>query len=191
MSALPALLLIDMQRDFLARNGIIPAVPDLIANVAELLQQVRARGWPVCHIQTRVSADGSDWMPHWRRAGRADCIEGTQGAEPPPQLQPLPGEAVFAKRFFGAFDQPALAAALRRSAVDTVIVSGVHTHACVREAAVGAYAAGFDVMIAREAVGSYDPAHAEHTLGWLEGRVAQCLPTAALLAELDRRAGAG
>ena len=188
MSHRPALLLVDVQRDFLARSGLEPDATALVAAIARLLDAMRARNWPVFHIHTRVAADGSDWMPHWRRAGRGECIAGTSGAEPPEALRPRSGETVLTKRFFDAFDNEALVPALRAASVGTVIVAGIHTHACVREAAVSAYSRGFDVFVPTDAIGSYDPAHARLTLGWLHGRAAQCLPTGDILALLSQEA---
>ena len=179
------MLLVDVQRDYLARPGLTPDAQTLVAALGSLLDRARGRGWPVFHVQTRVSADRSDWMPHWRAAGRADCVEGTPGADPPQGLDPLEGEAVVHKRFFSAFENPALLPALRAATIDTLVVAGVHTHACVRSAVLDAYANGFEVLVPTDAVGSYDPAHAELSLRWLHGRAATCLS----VAELERRLG--
>lgn len=180
-----ALLLVDVQRDYLARPGLTPDADTLVGALVALLEWARTRGLPVFHVQTRVAADGSDWMPHRRRAGRADCVEGTPGAEPPTGLSPVGGEAVVRKRYFSAFENPELLPALRAQQIDTLIVAGVHTHACVRAAVLDAYANGFEVLVPTDAVGSYDPAHAEMSLEWLNGRAAECLPAA----ELTRRFG--
>jgi nicotinamidase-related amidase len=185
VSSRPALLLVDVQRDYLARAGLTPDARSLVDALSALLAWARAQGWPVFHVQTRVAADGSDWMPHWRATGRALCIDGTPGAEPPAGLEPLADERVVRKRFFSAFENPELLPALRARKIDTVIVAGVHTHACVRSAVLDAYANGFEVLVPTDAVGSYDPAHAELTLEWLNGRAATCLPTA----ELTKRFG--
>ena len=88
----PALVLVDVQRDYLQRDDLTPAAEVLVAALAGLLADARARGWPVFHVQTRVRADASDAMPHWRAAGQALCVEGSEGAQAPEALTPEPGE---------------------------------------------------------------------------------------------------
>ena len=100
-----ALLTVDVQRDYLLRDRLAPDAEALQATLCDLLASVRERGWPVFHIRTRVSQDGSDAMPHWREAGQIFCIEGTTGAEPPAGLVALPGEAIFFKRYYSAFEE--------------------------------------------------------------------------------------
>jgi acyl-CoA reductase-like NAD-dependent aldehyde dehydrogenase len=175
-----ALLLVDVQNDFLARDGLEPAAPDLIASIAALIDLARRREWAVVHVRTSAAADGSNWMPHWRDQGRAPCIEGTPGCEAPAGADALPGEAVLTKRFFSAFDNPDLSPLLEDGEVATLIVAGVHAHACIRATVTDAYARGFQVLIASEAVGSYDPEHSALTLDWLDGRAGRRISLAEL-----------
>lgn len=179
MTANTAFLLVDCQEDYLARNGLQPPRSELVAAIAEALAEARAKGWPVIHVRTFVGADGSGAMPH--RQGAPETIEGTSGAQPPDELREAPGEAVLFKRFFSAFDAPGLEEALRSLDVTRLVVAGVHTHACVQASALDAYARGLEVSIAEDLVGSYDPAHARHSLGWLDGRAARVASTAAIL----------
>ncbi len=185
MSARPGLLFVDVQLDYLQHPKLTPGADALEATLVGLLRAARGAGWPVFHVQTRVSADLNDAMPHWRDAAHALCVVGSPGARPPPALAPLPGEAVIHKRFYSAFEDGSLSPALRAAGVDTLIVAGVHTHACVRAAVTDAYAEGFTVLVPREGVASYDPDHAAVTLDWLDGRAARCLPIAELLPLLD------
>lgn len=170
-----ALLLVDLQQDYLNRAGLQPEAGQLVANVARLLQLCRDAAVPVLHAQTRVHADGSDRMPHWQRDRRWACVAGTPGALPPHQLAPLPGEPVFTKLFFNPFDNPELGAALAAREVDTLIIAGLYTHACVRAAVLDAYRLGYQVWLARDAVASTEPEHARLTLDYLEGRAAHCI----------------
>jgi acyl-CoA reductase-like NAD-dependent aldehyde dehydrogenase len=99
----------------------------------------------------------------------------------------LAGEAVFHKNVFNAFYAPGLANALAEIGADTVIVAGVHLHACVRETALAAYQAGYRVWLADDAVGTYDVLHGEITRDYLRSRDISFMPTEELL----RVAGAG
>jgi alpha-ketoglutaric semialdehyde dehydrogenase len=168
-----ALLLVDLQRDYLDRPGLVPAEPELIAEVSALLSAFRAAGAPVVHIRTAVSADLSDAMPHWRDAGTRACIEGTAGAAPPESLIEHEGELVARKQHYRGFADPRLDPWLRERSVGRVVIAGLYTHACVRETALDAYERGYDVVIAADAVASNDPDHADRTHAWLDGRAAR------------------
>lgn len=176
MSQKTALLLVDVQEDFLTSPELDPELGSLVAKIAKLLGKARQANWPVIHTRTLVSSDPSSWMPHWRQGGEPRCVVGTPGAAPPAELAERDGEQVIAKRFFSGFETGELAAVLQALGVDHVVLAGVHTHACIRATATDAYAQGYSVTIASDAVGSYDPEHARHTLNWLEGRVAACVP---------------
>ena len=180
-----AVLIVDMQRDFLAHPALEPDADTLSARIADLAGWARESGHPVVHVHTLAAADGSNWMPHWKQSGRAYCIEGTPGAEPSENLRPAPGEAVFSKQYYSGFQDPAAARELREKGIDTLIVAGVHTHACVRATVSDAYALGFGVLIPEEAVGSYDPEHAALSLEWLGSRAARCLPIASIKAMFE------
>ena len=184
MSRTSALLLVDCQEDYFARDGLLPPRESLIAAIAGALEAVRANGWPVFHVRTRVAADGADAMPH--RRGNPEAVEGTPGAEPPADLREQAGEPVLFKRFFSAFDADGLEAELRARGVERVLLAGVHSHACVQATAVDCYARGFEVVIGDDLVGSYDPSHGAAALGWLEGRVARVAPSAAILGSAPR-----
>ena len=179
-----ALLLVDLQHDYLARPGLTPPAPIVVTRAACLLDSFRVLGLPVVHVQTRTRADGSDRMPHWRERDITACVEGTPGAEPPPSLRPRADELVATKQHYRGFADPALDPWLRSRGVERVVVAGIYTHACVRETAVDAYERGYDVWIAADAVGSTEPAHAAASRSWLEGRVAKFRPTPAMLTDL-------
>jgi acyl-CoA reductase-like NAD-dependent aldehyde dehydrogenase/nicotinamidase-related amidase len=179
-----ALVLVDLQHDYLARPGIVPDVPSVCGRAAALLAGVRRLGLPVAHGRTLVRADGSDRMPHWTRQDVRHCVEGTPGADPPEALTEAPGELVVRKRFFSAFGDPRLEAWLRERGIDRIILAGVYMHACVRSTALDAYERGFQVVIAEDAVASTEPVHAEVTRTWLAARVAFFATVAELLATL-------
>jgi len=184
-----ALLLVDLQHDFLARDGLQPSADTLVARVADLLAGFRARGAPVAHIRTRTRADGSDAMPHWRRQDALRCVEGTLGFETPMPLAESRNELVVFKQHYRGFADPALDAWLRERSVTEVVIAGVYTHACIRETALDAYERGYRVTIARDAIGSTEPVHAAETLRWLEARAADVRPVAAVVGGTERSVG--
>lgn len=168
-----ALLLVDLQNDFLGAHHLEPPAGELIRKAAELLDGCRAAAIPVLHAWTTTTRrDEDDRMPHWRAANRWDCVEGTRGHEAPAKLRPV-GEPCFDKTYFSAFSNPRLERVLEEAGTEELILAGVHLHGCVRATALDAYQRGLRVVIAREAVGGYDGVHDAVTMRWLGARVAR------------------
>lgn len=180
-----ALLLVDLQHDYLAAPGLQPAAPVLVARAAALLGECRGRGIPVVHVWTTVRRHPDTRLPHWRIADRWSCVEDTRGHAPPGPLQPLEGEAVVHKTGFNSFADGSLDETLRRTACDTVIVAGLHLHACIRTVAVECLERGYQVYLAEDAVASNDLIHAAAIQRWLSERCVVCEPTASVLRRLD------
>lgn len=179
-----ALILVDLQRDFLDRPGLEPAEPALLARAGALLQGCRTGGVPVLHVHTVVRPDGSDRMPHWVRNGTRQCVAGTPGVRAPDVVAPIAGEPLIPKPFFSGFGHPALAATLTALGARTVVVAGIYLHGCVRSTVMDAYERGFEVWVAADAVGSNEPEHGRLTRRYLDGRAASFLDVDAILARL-------
>ena len=177
----PALVLIDVQNDFLLRPGITPSRDILIQTLVHLLSQLRPTGIPVIHVHTLVKADGSDRMPHWKRNDCLACVEGTFGCLPPDALKPEPRDYLVTKQFYSAFESSRLDTILRDEQIDTLIVAGLFTHGCVRSSVLDAYARGYQVIVAADAVASNEHEHAEQSVLWLKDRAATFLESADIL----------
>jgi acyl-CoA reductase-like NAD-dependent aldehyde dehydrogenase/nicotinamidase-related amidase len=186
----PALLLVDLQADYLATPGLQPAADALIAQSAALLAGCRGRQIPIIHIWTTVDRADDRRLPHWRSANRWQCVAGTHGHRPPACLEPQSSETIIHKSGFNAFADGELEQALRRLDCDTAILAGVHLHTCVRAAAMECMERGYGVQIAEDAVGSNDPIHAASTRRWLAGRSVEFAPVPAILASLSGTATA-
>ena len=180
----PGLLLIDLQHDFLSRTGLVPRPNVLVREVQKLLGACRELGLPVIHVHTQVNRDGDDRMPHWKRDNTWACVEGTSGVQAPEALRPQEDEPLLVKQYLNAFGNSNLVTVLHKRQIDTLIVTGLYLHACVRSTVLEAYERGFDVWIAEDAVGSCEPAQAELARIYLEGRAATFLGTPQLLEQL-------
>ncbi len=165
-----AFLFVDLQNDFLERPGLLPEVPDLIQQAASLLTAARTLGATVLHIHTVVSPDGSDAMPHWKTQQTLSCVKGSRGVESPKELKPHESEKIIYKSFYSGFENGELAIILKDLKVWELVIAGLYTHACVRSTALDAYAKGYPVTIALDAIGSPEPLHAELTRSFLEKR---------------------
>ena len=161
-----ALLLIDLQEDYLARPNLIPPRAELIASIAAALADARAAGEPVFHIRT----GGSLPMPHRSLA---------PDATPPAELIEHIGEPLFTKRFFSTFDAPGLDDALKSAGITHLRLAGVHAHACIHATALDAYARGYEVEIDETLIASDLPGFAAQSLRWLNGRAATVITSQA------------
>ena len=120
-SGTTALLLVDCQEDYFARDGLQPPRETLVAAISDALAAARAKGWPIFHVRTRVAKDGSDAMPHRRRRARGG--RGKRWRGPAVGLiEAWPASRVFYKRFFSAFDADGLEEALRTADVERLLV---------------------------------------------------------------------
>ena len=180
----PALLLVDLQSDFLTAPGLEPPAGELIERAAELLRGCRAMSVPVVHVWTTIDREADNRMPHWRRAGRWSCVAGTEGHATPAALSPGAGEPVVDKTSFSGFSNPRLAEQLERLGTEDLVVCGVHLHGCVRRTVLDAYQRGYRVWVPEDAVGSYDGLHAAVTRRYLEARAARFDSVEALLDRL-------
>ncbi|MFO1476081.1 MAG: aldehyde dehydrogenase family protein [Verrucomicrobiota bacterium] len=182
----PALLLVDLQRDFLAGSKLEPAADVVVSEAAALLAGCRDRRVPVVHVWTTLRQGEDRRLPHWKQRGVWQCVEGTPGHETPTELRPAPGEPLVHKTGFNAF-QANLDSVLKQLGCDTLLLAGVHLHTCVRLAATEALERGLAVFICDKATGSNDPAHAAAVRRWLSEREVRFVSAAAWFAGLDGR----
>ncbi len=178
-------MLIDLQEDYLKSPGLLLTAEALGARAATLLQGCRRQRLPIIHIWTSVRRDDDRRLPHWKQNNRWLCVAGTPGHQPPAILRPLDGEMIVHKSGFNAFADGDLDRLLARLNCDSVILAGLHLHACVRTAAVECLERGLQVFVAEDAVTSNDPIHAAATRRWLAERGVQFEPTGAVLLRLQ------
>jgi acyl-CoA reductase-like NAD-dependent aldehyde dehydrogenase/isocitrate/isopropylmalate dehydrogenase/nicotinamidase-related amidase len=181
----PALLLIDLQNDFLDRLDNNELTTSLIANTKQLVEFCRLNLIPVLHIHTKIKIDGSDRMPHWIKNNFYACIENSAGILPPPELNPQSGEAIFYKRYFNAFGDNELHSHLQALGINTLIMAGLYLHGCIRSTALEAYEKNYTVWIGDDVVASSEPLHAELSRSWLQCRVATFLSAHAICQRLN------
>jgi len=171
-----ALIIIDMQRDFLEPGGFGEALGNdvslLAAAVAPcqaVLAAARAHGLLVIHTREGHRPDLTDCPPaKWERGppgkrigdpgpmGRI-LIRGEPGHDIVPELAPAAGEVVLDKPGKGAFCQTDLELILRNRGIRTLLVCGVTTEVCVNTTVREANDRGFRCIVVSDACGSYFP----------------------------------
>ncbi|TRZ96998.1 MAG: aldehyde dehydrogenase family protein [Rhodocyclaceae bacterium] len=179
-----ALVLVDVQNDYLFRSGLSPDAGQLLPKIEALLNGFRKKALPVVHVRTLIREDGADAMPHWQAQGIRQCVNGTPGAMPPVSMSPIAGEAVVDKRYFSGFESGVLDELLRALGVKVLVVAGLYAHGCIRATVTDAYQKGYTVQVAADGVASTDPQHALVSREWLDGRAARFLSVDAILATI-------
>jgi maleamate amidohydrolase len=155
--ARPALVIVDMQNDFVDADSPATCAPmsvDRLPAIRRLLDASRAAGIPVHFTQGLVAPDLTDvglWKGWAHRTGRSQ-VEGTRGAEIVEDLAPLPGEHVVRKRRPSGFFGSDLDVFLRGARVDTILLAGSSMSGCVRATAVDGFSLDYRVMIVRDCV---------------------------------------
>jgi ureidoacrylate peracid hydrolase len=172
-----ALLIVDMQNDFLHRDGSfahlarenpeakidIAFLTGTIAHVKRLADAFRAAERPVIYLAHVLKPDYSDaTFPYWRLAitpaggNRTHCVEGTWGAQIIDELRPQEGEHLIAKKGFGGFSNTPLDTVLRNLGVTTCVVSGVTTCVCVSTTVRGGLEYNYRMILVSDAVAEVD-----------------------------------
>jgi nicotinamidase-related amidase len=167
-----ALLIVDMQEGFFEPPRLRCARRRLTRRVNEAIDLARKRGWLVIWIRSEFRADLSDAPHDMRRPGRSPLIAGSPRAQILGEFVLRPTDWAVIKKRYSAFFGTGLDRRLRRAGVETTIVCGVNSHACVRTTAVDAYQHDYVVHLLRGGVDSYDRVHHEVSLRYMRGKIA-------------------
>ncbi|HEY6927290.1 MAG TPA: isochorismatase family cysteine hydrolase [Steroidobacteraceae bacterium] len=184
-----ALVIIDMQRDFLdpdgyiARTGVdIRGLRAIVPNVRRLLEAARNKGIRVFHTREGHRPDLSDLSAvKARRAAGAGAaigsvgplgrllVRGEPGHDIIPELAPLANEPVIDKPGFGAFYATDLEQLLRVAGIRTLVIAGVTTDICVHSTLREAVDRGFECVTAGDACAAGDPLIHQAMLACIDG----------------------
>jgi nicotinamidase-related amidase len=171
-----ALVIIDMQRDFLEPGGFGAALGNdvsllkaAVGPCRDVLSAMRAAGMLVIHTREGHRPDLSDAPPH--KVERGDpalrigapgpmgriLVRGEAGHDIIPELYPVAGEPVIDKPGKGAFYQTDLELMLKNRDIDTLFVCGVTTEVCVNTTVREANDRGFRCIVIGDCCASYFP----------------------------------
>ena len=171
-----ALVLIDMQRDFLEPGGFgeslgndVGQLRRTIEPLRAVLAATRALGLPVVHTREGHLPDLSDCPPSKLNRGRPSqrigdlgpngriLIRGEYGHDIIDELAPIAGETVVDKPGKGAFHATGFGDLLAAAGVRQLVVTGVTTEVCVHTTVREANDRGYDCLVLEDCVGSYFP----------------------------------
>ncbi|KAL8654963.1 MAG: hypothetical protein Q9226_003230 [Calogaya cf. arnoldii] len=178
-----ALLLIDLQNDFLSPTGALSHAnflaenPNLQSNISAAISHFRAQNRPIIWIRSQYPRTKLPpiWPPRPLGLRYANvpilderlasshyghmnimCAPGSYGAELYPDFEKLKedDDAVFVKQYYSAFTHTGLATYLQSKDIVTVVIAGVSANHCVLAAATDAFFHELDVFVLSACVGA-------------------------------------
>ena len=202
--ATTALIVIDMQRDFMEPGGFgatlgnnVALLQAIVPTTAALIAWCRSHGIRVIHTREAHRADLTDCPPAKLTRGNPSVrigdpspmgrilIDGEAGNDIIPELAPLPGETVIVKPGKGAFFATALGDILRYAGITHLLFAGVTTEVCVQTTMREANDRGYECLLIEDATESYFPEFKRAAIGMIRaqgGIVGWTAPYSALAA---------
>ena len=184
-----ALIVIDMQRDFLEPGGFGAALGNDVSLLAKavgptkrLLDACRHSGITTIHTREAHRSDLADCPPAKRMRGKGTLrigdlgpmgrilVAGEPGADIIPALAPLPGERVIDKPGKGAFYATSLGEMLAAQGTSHLLICGVTTEVCVQTTMREANDRGYECLLVEDASESYFPEFKAATLAMIRAQ---------------------
>jgi nicotinamidase-related amidase len=154
----PALLIIDMQNDFVLENKPLKVAGafSVIPKIQFVLVEFRKRNLPVFHILRVHRPDGSDVEIIRQELFRKQpfAVAGTPGAAVIDELAPQVEEYILTKTRMSAFVGTELDLMLRTLGVTTLVVCGIQTPNCIRTTVFDGIAYNYPVVLVDDATGA-------------------------------------
>lgn len=204
-----ALVIIDMQRDFVEPGGFgeslgndVRLLGAIIPACQRVLQAWRAAGGLVVHTRESHLPDLSDCPPAKRERGRPRLrigdagpmgrilVRGEPGNAIIEALAPATGELVVDKPGKGAFYGTGLHSLLRERGITHLVFMGVTTEVCVQTSMREANDRGYDCLLLEDCTESYFPQFKAATLEMIRAQgaiVGWTAPSVALLRAVAAR----
>jgi biuret amidohydrolase len=183
LPARTALVIIDMQRDFVEPGGFgetlgnnVGLLRPIIPALQRLLRACRLKGMTVVHTREGHRPDLSDCPPAKRTRGKPSLrigdpgpmgrilIHGEPGHGIIPELTPIAGELIIDKPGKGSFYGTDLDGQLQRRGITHLLITGVTTEVCVQTTMREANDRGYECLLVEDCTESYFPAFKQSTL---------------------------
>ncbi len=178
-----ALVVIDMQRDFVDPGGFGEALGNDVSQLRQILpalqrvlEAARAAGIAVIHTREGHRPDLADLTPAKRARGRLETgigdagpmgrilVRGEYGHDIVDELKPLPSEPVIDKPGKGAFYATDLETILTSRGIRYLIITGVTAEVCVQTTVREANDRGYECLVLSDGIASYFPQFYQMTI---------------------------
>jgi nicotinamidase-related amidase len=203
-----AVVLIDMQRDFLEPSGFgamlgndVTTLQRIVPTCKKLLALAHSHGLHVIHTQEAHDPQLADCPPSKKARGGLACgigdkgplgrvlVIGEAGADFVAELQPEPSDTVLRKPGKGAFHATGLDALLHAKGITNLLIGGVTTEVCVQTTMREANDRGYECLLVQDCAASYFPQFHDAVVEMVVaqgGIVGWAAPLAAVEAALER-----
>ncbi len=184
-----ALVIIDMQRDFLEPGGFgeilgndVAQLGSIVPTLKGLLDFFRQKGLTVIHTLECHQPDLSDCPPSKRKRGKGSLtigdegpmgrilVRGEVGNSIIPELTPIEGEIVIHKPGKGAFYATELQEILQKRGITHLLFTGVTTEVCVQTTMREANDRGYECLLVEDCTASYFPEFHQSTLNMIRAQ---------------------
>ena len=147
-----ALLVMDMQEDFLGENAKMPIskeqIPAITAVVNSLIDEFERNGQPIIYIKSEFPK-----IALGNRIRHHAAIVGSPGTNIYSKIR-ISGKVIFSKKVPNAFSNPEFEKYLVANQVDQLVITGVYADQCVLDTALAALDRKYRVKFVRNGVGS-------------------------------------
>ncbi|HVX83601.1 MAG TPA: isochorismatase family cysteine hydrolase [Phycisphaerae bacterium] len=184
-----ALIVIDMQRDFVEPAGFgaalgndVARLTPIVPTLRSLLAACREHGMMILHTREGHRPDLRDCPPAKRTRGECKLrigdqgpmgrilIQGEPGHQIIPELAPLPGELVIDKPGKGSFYATNLDMSLKTRDITHLLITGVTTEVCVQTTMREANDRGYECLLVEDCTESYFPDFKAATLAMVRAQ---------------------
>ena len=148
-----ALLVIDVQQGLFQKSHPVYKADELLNNIICLAERAHQSGVPVYYIQ---------------HCDQRDLAQGSDGWKLHPRLQPQDKDKLVFKQKSNSFEGTNLDELLRSNGIDSLVITGLVTHGCVKNGCLGALQLGYKVTLVRDAHSSFSPKASELIEEWNE-----------------------
>lgn len=147
-------LVTDMLYDFIYGKLRSMRAKAIVPKISILLEQARKNKIPVIYCNDEHNPNDPElflWGAH--------AMKGTKGSEVIQDLSPKVKDKIVTKTAYSAFDGNRLDKILRESykgkGATSLIMTGIHTHICIKHSVYDAFVRGYDTIIAVDAVNAF------------------------------------
>lgn len=184
-----ALVLIDLQKNILARQAAPYAASEVVSQAVGLVSRCHELGIPVVFVTVDFRPDAKDRLStpsdsplisHAQNQASA-----SDGATLAPELTPGPEDIFVVKHQWGAFYGTDLDLQLRRRGIDTILLGGIATNFGVESTARDAWERSYKVVLIEDAMTSVNADAHQFAVSYVFPRLGRVRTTAQILANLQ------
>ncbi|MEM2007029.1 MAG: isochorismatase family cysteine hydrolase [Sulfolobales archaeon] len=172
-------LVIDMLYDFIYGRLKCQPCAEIVDKVGKVIQVARSIGIPVVYVNDSHFPTDPEirlWGEH--------SMKGDEASKVIDELKPLPHDYVLEKRTYSAFFETGLDLLLRGLEAKTVVITGIHTHICVKHTAADAFFRGYKVIVVGDATATFNTTDHERALDYMKTMYGAEITTAEELTHL-------